>query len=146
MIRKIRHSVVAMVAAVMAAYFVGSIANSQFIMAAHDVPVSLGDRWNMTAFDLSNMYLYAGVILVGFVIAFAIAALLKRALPILARFAYPVAGAAALGVILGAMYLTFQTVPISGARSTAGFIAQVIAGGIGGWVFAKFTARNAAAA
>lgn len=137
MIAKLLRGIAGLIAATCAAYFVGSIANTQFVIGAHNVPVSIGDRLNMTMFDMSNMYLYMAMILIGFIVAFTIAALLKRALPLLARFAYPVAGAAALAVMLGIMYIQFQTVPISGARSTLGFIAQVIAGGIGGWVFAR---------
>lgn len=144
MVKKIAHKMGAMLAAVLAAYLAGSLANSQFVIAAHDAPVSFADRFNMTIFDLSNMYLYAAVILIGFCIAFAIAAALKKLLPRLARYAYPIAGAAALAVILGAMYILFQTVPISGARSPGGFISQVIAGGIGGWIFAKFGAGRSA--
>jgi len=121
-----------------AAYLVGSILNSQFIINAHNVPVSFGDRLNMTMFDLSNMYLYLVIILVSFAIAFGIAAVLKRFLPKLSGIAYPIAGAAAIGTALGLMYITFQTVPISGARSSLGFVSQMIAGAFGGWVYGKF--------
>jgi len=145
MIAKLIRGLAGLIAATLAAYFAGSIANTQFIIGAHHVPVGMGDRLNMTAFDLSNMYLYMAMILIGFTIAFTIAALLKRALPLLARFAYPAAGAAALAVMLGVMYIQFQTVPISGARSTLGFLAQVIAGGVGGWVFAKIAGAQRAA-
>jgi len=126
------------------AYILGTALNTQFVLAGHNVPVSFGDRLNMTMFDISNMLLYLAMILVGFLIAFGIAALLKRQLPKLSAAAYPIAGAAALGVILGAMYLTFQTVPISGARSTFGFLSQMLAGGVGGWVFARILDRKVA--
>ncbi|MEH6829176.1 hypothetical protein, partial [Parasphingorhabdus sp.] len=59
----------------------------------------------------------------------------------LARVAYPIAGGAAIAVALGAMYMMFQTIPISGARSTMGFLAQVFAGAIGGWVFARIAVQ-----
>lgn len=129
------------IAAAMTTYVVGTALNSQFVIAAHTVPVSLGDRWNMTAFDVSHMTLYFVVIVFGFAIAFAIAAILKRFLPGLAGIAYPIAGAAAIGAALGLMYLNFQTVPISGARSMLGFAAQMLAGGFGGWVFGRFMLR-----
>ncbi len=121
-----------------AAYVLASIFNSQFIINAHNVPVSFGDRFNMTMFDLSNMYLYLVIILVSFLIAFAIAAILKRFLPKLSHVAYPIAGAAAIGTALGLMYINFQTVPISGARSALGFLSQMVAGAFGGWVYGKF--------
>lgn len=125
-----------------ATYLLANIFNSQFVINAHNVSVSISDRFNMTMFDLSNMYLYLVIILVSFLIAFGIAAILKRFLPRLSTIAYPIAGAAAIGTALGLMYVTFQTVPISGARSTLGFLSQVIAGGFGGWVYGKLLMRG----
>jgi len=83
------------------------------------------------------MGLYLAIIAVALLLGFAIAGLLKRFFPGLSGIAFPIAGAAAMGVTLGAMYIVFQTVPISGARSTMGFLSQVLAGGVGGWIFAK---------
>jgi len=141
---RISRIVLGFIAAAVTAYAIGSILNSQFVMNAHGVPVSLGDRLNMTAFDLSNMVLYLVIIAIAFAIAFVIASVLKRFLPNLSSVAYPVAGAAAIGVALGLMYMNFQTVPISGARGTFGFIAQMLAGGLGGWVFGKLVDRQQA--
>ncbi len=134
---KIVRWIVALPVAALGTYILAVVVNSQFVMNAHNVPISLGDRLNMTAFDVSNMGLYFVIILIALLLGFLIAALVKRLLPGLSRFAYPVAGAAAIAATLGAMYLVFQTVPISGARSTLGFLSQVIAGGFGGWIFAK---------
>ncbi|MEO0440246.1 MAG: hypothetical protein AAF067_05155 [Pseudomonadota bacterium] len=122
-------------------YVLGTALNSQFVMNAHGVPVSWGDRLNMTLFDISNMLAYLAVIAVSFLIAFLIAKVIKRFLPNMADVAYPIAGAAAMGAALGLMYIVFQTVPISGARSLAGFVAQMAAGGVGGWVFGKVASR-----
>lgn len=127
----------ALIIASLGTYVVAVIANAQFVIGAHNVPVSFSERLNMTAFDVSNMYLYLVIILVALLLGFAIAALLKRFVPSLAALAYPIAGAAALGTVLGLMYMQFQTVPISGARSGLGFASQVLAGGIGGWIFAR---------
>jgi hypothetical protein len=127
----------ALIIASLGTYVVAVIANAQFVIGAHDVPVSFGDRLNMTAFDVSNMGLYLVIIAIALLLGFAIAALVKRFLPSLAGVAYPIAGAAALGMVLGLMYMQFQTIPISGARGTFGFASQVIAGGIGGWIFAR---------
>lgn len=132
--------IAALLAAALVTYVVAVVINAQFVMNAHGVPISLGDRLNMTAFDVSNMWLYLVIILVALVIGFLIAALLKRFLPRLSSVAYPVAGGAAIAATLGLMYLQFQTVPISGARSALGFASQVLAGAIGGWVFAKILA------
>ncbi|MXO91957.1 hypothetical protein [Pontixanthobacter aquaemixtae] len=129
--------IAALLAAALGTYVVAVVANSQFVMNAHNVPISFSDRFNMTAFDVSNMWLYLVIILVALLLGFLIAALVKRLLPRLSRYAFPVAGAAAIGATLGLMYIVFQTVPISGARSAMGFLSQVIAGGIGGWIFAR---------
>jgi len=136
--------IVALIAAALGTYVLGVIVNAQFVMNAHDVPISLADRLNMTAFDVSNMYLYFVIVLVTFLLGFLIATVVRRFLPGLARAAYPVAGAAAIAAALGLMWMQFQTIPISGARSTSGFLAQVIAGGFGGWIFAKIVRQRAA--
>lgn len=127
----------------LATYVLGTAVNSQFVINAHGVPVAWGDRMNMTMFDISSMLPYFVIIAVSFLIAFLIAALLKRFLPRLADVAYPIAGAAAIGAALGLMYMTFQTVPISGARSTFGFLAQMAAGGLGGWIFGRISRKTA---
>ena len=128
------------IAAALTAYVAGSILNTQFVIGAHTLggePVStaFGDRLSMTAADIAGTILYLVIIAVGFAIAFLIASFLKRALPGLAGVAYPIAGAAAIGAALGLMYMQFQTVPVSGARGMFGFLAQMLAGGLGGWVF-----------
>ncbi len=123
--------------AALGTYVVGVVINSQFVMNAHGVPISFTDRLNMTVFDVSNMGLYLVIIIVALLLGFLIATLVKRFLPGLSAIAFPIAGAAAIGVTLGLMYMQFQTVPISGARSSLGFLSQVLAGGFGGWIFAK---------
>ncbi|MFN2100116.1 hypothetical protein [Altererythrobacter sp. MF3-039] len=129
--------IAALLIAALGTYVVGVVVNSQFVMNAHNVPISFGDRLNMTAFDVSNMWPYLVIIAVALLLGFLIATLVKRFLPGLSRFAFPVAGAAAIGATLGLMFIMFQTVPISGARSAMGFLSQVLAGGVGGWIFAK---------
>ena len=131
-----------LICAALGTYVLGVIVNSQFVMNAHGVPISFSERLNMTAFDISNMVLYFVVILVSLLLGFLIATVVKRFLPSLSGAAFPVAGAAAIGTALGLMYIMFQTVPISGARSALGFFSQVIAGGVGGWIFAKIVVRS----
>ncbi|MEH6716775.1 hypothetical protein [Parasphingorhabdus flavimaris] len=129
--------ILGLTAAALVTYVIGTALNSQSVIAMHDISVSVGDRLNMTLFDISNMVAYLAIITIALLIGFLIATLLKRFLPNLARVAYPIAGGAAMAVVLGAMYMVFQTIPVSGARSTMGFLSQVLAGGIGGWVFAR---------
>jgi len=134
--------VLGLIAAALATYIVGSVLNSQSVIAMHDISVSIGDRLNMTLFDITNMVAYLAIIAIALLAGFLIATILKRFLPNLARVAYPIAGAAAIAVTLGAMYMVFQTIPISGARSTMGFLGQVLAGAIGGWVFARIAVQR----
>lgn len=131
----------ALLVAALGTYVLAVIANAQFVMHAHDVSIGFSDRVRMTAFDVSNMWLYLAVILVALLLGFLVATLLKRFLPQLARVAFPIAGAAAIGATLGLMYMQFHTVPISGARSTMGFVSQVLAGAFGGWLFAKLSQK-----
>ena len=130
------------IGAALTTYVIGVVLNAQFVIGAHGVPVSIGDRLSMTAFDISNMTLYLIIIAIALALGFVVAAILKRVLPSLASIAYPLAGAAAIATTLGLMYMMFQTVPISGARGLFGFAAQVLAGGLGGWVFGKILNRN----
>ncbi len=132
----------AWVIAAIGAYTLGSILNTQFVIGAHDISVPFADRLNMTTFDLSNMYLYWVIILVAFLIGFSVAWIVKRFLPRLSAYAYPIAGGAAIGLALGLMYIQFQTIPISGARSLLGYCAQILAGAFGGWIFAKIISRK----
>ncbi|MEO1149454.1 MAG: hypothetical protein AAFW83_00540 [Pseudomonadota bacterium] len=66
---------------------------------------------------------------------FLIAEILKRLIRPLAPVAYVIAGAAAMAVLMAAMYTMFQASPIAGARGTTGLALQMLAGGLGGWVF-----------
>jgi len=133
--------ILGLIAAALATYVVGTALNSQAVIAMHDSAVSIGDRLNMTLFDISNMVAYLAIIAIALLVGFLIATILKRFLPNLARVAYPIAGAAAIAVTLGAMYMVFQTIPISGARSTMGFLSQMFAGALGGWVFARIAVQ-----
>ena len=135
--------VLGLIAAALATYIIGTALNSQFVIGMHDISVSIGDRFNMTLFDISNMVAYLVIVAIALLIGFLIATILKRFLPNLAKVAYPIAGATAIAVALGAMYIMFQTIPISGARSTMGFLAQMFAGAIGGWVFARIAVQPA---
>ena len=49
---------------------------------------------------------------------------------------YVIAGAAAIAVALSAMAAVYNITPIAGARSWLGFMAQMAAGAVGGYVFA----------
>lgn len=77
-----------------------------------------------------------GSILLGaLLIAFLIAGWLKRRAGLIAPFAYPLAGWAAVALALLAMKLAFGFSPLAGARTGLGFLVMSLGGLVGGTVF-----------
>ena len=111
-------------------------------LAALGAPVTLADRAEATLQDILGTYQYFAVFLVAYLIAFYIASLVKSWLPLLARVAYPVAGAAAIALALTLMELNYDVIPIGGGRSSFGFLLQALAGAIGGIAFELLRPRN----
>ncbi|ABS62782.1 conserved hypothetical protein [Parvibaculum lavamentivorans DS-1] len=133
--------VLAFVLAVVVATVLGSIAHTQFVLgrlADIGVSVPLSDRISMTLHDIGGMGpLYGAIIGLGLIVAMAAAALVFRFAGIQRTLIYGVAGAAAVGVALAAMGMAYDITPIAGARSAAGFLAQMLAGAIGELTFAR---------
>jgi hypothetical protein len=75
-----------------------------------------------------------GVVALSFAIAFYIASRLYRFAPALA---YPLAGAVGIAAALLLMKLLFSMTPIAGARTIEGLALMIVAGAIGGVVFAR---------
>jgi len=111
---------------------IGTVLEYQHIPAK--IPTNIYVEYIMK--NLNGQKAYFAVILLGFLIAFPVAAKLRKILTKIAIIGYPLAGAVAIGTALGLMYLYYETVPIQGARSTIGLMAQLGAGAIGGTVFA----------
>lgn len=89
--------------------------------------------------------LYTPLIAIGFLIAFAAAALVTRAMPGARVLVFAAAGGVALATILvGAETAFFNLQIISGARNMDGLIAQIAAGALGGWLYAKLSAMTSA--
>lgn len=105
--------------------------------------VSFRDRLSMTAYDISHLgSLYGIFIAIALLIAFLSGGLLYRFTKFGRYIIYCVAGAVAILVMLFAMKQAFFDIHIiAGARDTLGIAFQMLAGGIGGWVFAHLT-RN----
>jgi hypothetical protein len=106
----------------------------------------LFDLWGMTPrFELAR---YGNVMLIGFAIAFPVAAVF-RALAARAGVAgarvvpwlYPLAGAVALGTGLTIMFQQYEVTAVAGARGF-GFWAQCVAGAIAGLVFQRVLSRS----
>ena len=103
--------------------------------------VGLGDRLSMTAYDAMHFgSLYWIFISLAFLLAFISAWLLHKGVKFGRPVIFTVAGMAAMLVMLLAMEQVFFGVPIvAGARDSFGFLLQMFAGGIGGFVYAKLT-------
>ncbi|MDP1627735.1 hypothetical protein [Parvibaculum sp.] len=133
--------VLAFVLAVVVTTVLGSIAHTQFVLAGlADVgaDVSLSDRLSMTAHDIVGMGpLYGAIIGLGFVVAMLAGALVFRLAGTQRTLIYVVAGAAAVAVALTTMGIVYDITPIAGARSTLGFVTQMVAGALGGFAFAR---------
>jgi hypothetical protein len=104
------------------------------------------DLWGMTPrFELAR---YGNVMLIGFAIAFPVAALLralvmrgKATVQRLAPLLYPLAGAVAIGTGLTIMFQQYEVTAVAGARGL-GFWAQCVAGAIAGCVFQLVLTRR----
>jgi len=121
--------VLAFVAAVIVTTILGAVFHTQFVIGRltdMGIAVPFADRLSTTLHDIAG----------GFFIAFLAAALVFRFAGVQRNLVYAVAGAVALGVALSVMAMVFNITPIAGARSWAGFIAQMAAGALGGYVFA----------
>lgn len=118
--------------------------STQFVIAAlADIGanVDFAKRLSMTWADLRGLApLYFVFLGLGLVIAFLAAGGLYRLVKKLRSVIFIVAGAVAVAVTLILMEKVFFDVPlIAGARSGFGFFMQMIAGAVGGFVFARLT-------
>lgn len=132
--------VLAFVAAVIATTILGAAFHTQFVIGRltdMGIAVSFADRMSTTLHDIAGMApLFGMVIAIGFLVAFLAGALVYRFAGVQRDLIYVVAGAVAIAVALSAMAMVYNITPIAGARSWAGFVAQMAAGALGGYVFA----------
>jgi len=135
--------------AVISTVIIGSIISSNRVINSLG---SLGaeshflDRLSMSFYDLTHFgTLYAIFIFLALAIAFSIASGVFKLAGFGRTVVYIIAGATAIFVMLWAMEQVFFGVPIvAGARDTAGLLFQMLAGGIGGFIFARMSAPKPA--
>lgn len=140
--------IIGFILAVAATAILATAFSTQFVLAGlsrFGTEIDMGMRLEMTLQDIAGMGpVYGILIALGFLIAFGVAALTLRLLPAWRAGVYMAAGAGALcAILLGAEQAFFGNQIISGARDTAGIIAQAVAGGVGGWLFARLTVKDA---
>lgn len=130
----------AFVAAVIVTTILGAAFHTQFVIGRLTdlgIAVPFADRMSTTLHDIAGMApLFGAVIATGFLIAFLTGALVYRFAGVQRDLIYVIAGAAAIAVALSAMAAVYNITPIAGARSWLGFMAQMAAGAVGGYVFA----------
>lgn len=139
-------TLLAFIAAVLLTYLVGCIAATQGALASLPAiaqPIAADVRLATTAADLLGMLpAYAPLIAAALVAGFVVAAFIVRRLPSLRTLGYILAGG--IGII--AMHLIMRNtfdgiVPVAATRDTLGLALQGLAGALGGWLFARLSAR-----
>ncbi len=133
--------------AVLATSILGSIFSTQFVFAGLQVlgvDIPMADRLSMTMADFGILplmgILFAICLLVGFLIAGLCAAKIGGS----RRAWFVAAGASAVVCELLIMSAQMDLMILAGARTTMGLMAQGLAGGTGGWVFAILTTKPSA--
>ncbi len=151
--RIIRISVV-FVLAVIATITLACIIGTQFVLAAHSevgIAIPFTVRIANTWYDLINLgflpsqafrFSYGQMIFVGLLIAFIAAAGVSHFLPQFRIIIFTVAGAVAILTQLGLSFFSFEVMLFAFARTPMGLAGQTLAGAVGGWLFAKYTARG----
>ena len=88
--------------------------------------------------NLTGLWIYGAMIAIALALGFLVAAVVKRVVTPLAPVAYPIAGAAAMFVMLQLIetQLGGGTGVIGGARDAVGVALQCLAGLVGGGLFA----------
>ncbi|MEM7053717.1 MAG: hypothetical protein AAF446_04125 [Pseudomonadota bacterium] len=129
--------------AVVTAVLLGSLLQTQFNLAALqalEVPVSLSQRISATWHDWTQFApLYAILIAITFLIAWLVAGMLHRLWPEWRTAVFVLAGGLSVWALLVIMAGVLPITPIAAARSGTGVAALSLAGGLGGWLYAKMT-------
>lgn len=133
--------ILAFLAAVMVTAALSAIAQTQFNLAALQelgLPMPLAVRLRTTVADLAGFSpLYAGVTAVALGTAFPVAALLARLLPRARAFLFALAGGTGIFTALAIMNQLLGLTVIAAARSSLGLASLILAGALGGLVFAR---------
>lgn len=136
----------ALLAAALLTTALASLAHSLFVQAgltALGVEIPFLARITAILRDFMGLLIpLGGVILLALAIGFAIAAFLKPRAGMIAPFAYPLAGWAAVALAMFLMKLSYGFSPLAGARTTAGFLTMSLSGLAGGLLFAWLARRR----
>lgn len=137
--------IAAFVLAVVVASVLASALSTQFVLQGLidlGIEISARDRLYATGHDILGMApIFGGIVAIGFLIALPTAALVIRFLPGVRTLGYVLAGGLALAVALLSLEGLLGMMPVAGARTFGGLLAQGIAGAVGGYVFARYVRR-----
>lgn len=136
---------IAFIAAVFITAVFSSIFSTQFVIAGLQnlgVEIPLGVRVKMTLGDLSILQTLLMIIAACFLVGFLVAWLCSSKLNGNRTLWYAVAGACAYLLTFFVLEAVLQLMPVAGARTGFGLFTQAIAGLIGGYVFARISAKN----
>ena len=147
----VKRLTIAYLLAVVVAYVAASIFQSLSVLAALQkagADLSIGN-WLQTVFHDLYGFTFSGMvpqsltIMAGFVIAMPTAALIHKVLRLPRWILYPLAGATAMATILYVVKLNFYGSPLyPGTRGWSGFGLQLLAGALGGALFAALSKRR----
>jgi hypothetical protein len=141
--------ILAYIAAVLIAVLLGAAVLSWFdqagYLAAHGADLSIGERigWYLQTLKglAVDVGLYPILVAVGLLIAFVVAAIVKRLAPGLRFWWYAGAGAVAIVTMILVLKGVMGLFVIPGARTVAGIAVQGVVGLIAGGVFAWLSRR-----
>jgi aldose sugar dehydrogenase len=139
MLKDIGTWLLALFAAVAVSAVLGSIVQTQFNLArltALGAEIDFATRVATSGHDIMSFGpIFAALLALGFLVAFAVAAALARVWPARRALLYPLAGIVAVGTILFLMALSLPVTAIAAARGWGGIAALLVCGAVGGLVF-----------
>jgi hypothetical protein len=121
---------------------IGSMFSTQFVVSGLrdlGIEIPLLMRVSMTIGDLAIIRTLGLVVMACFLLGFIGAKIAHHFISGSRLSWYTVAGALSIVTGLLLMGQVFQLMPIAGARTTFGMFTQGLAGGIGGFIFARLT-------
>ncbi len=131
----------AFVASVLCAEILAAALSTQFVLhrlIELGIPIPATQRLAMTAHDIVGMLpLYGFTIGIAFAIALPVAGWIGRRAPAWRQTLYAAAGGIGIVTAILVLQAAFDIMPIAGARSLPGLIAQGLAGAVAGGLFAK---------
>ncbi len=136
----------AWLSAVVVTAALGSIVQTQFNLARIaelDGPISIGDRLQVTGFDLVSFApTFAIIVALALLIAFVVAGALVRWVTKARMPLFMLAGFVAIAAALAIMSAMLPVTAIGATRSLAGFLTLSLCGAVGGWLYASVFTRK----